>query len=150
METEALLEKMRDLALPPIPSAPPVPWGVLILAALALAALGLLLATRLRARDWRREARARFAALAARSGEPEALTEAARLLRRLALKRSGPEAAKLAGEPWLAYLDGLFGADFFTAGAGRVFGAGIYAADPPPAGPILERLAELAQGRLAR
>ncbi|WP_018633581.1 DUF4381 domain-containing protein [Neomegalonema perideroedes] len=154
METEELLERMRDLAAPPIPTAAPVPWGFLLLAVLALAALGLLLALRLRARDWRREARARFAALAAQSERPgdpsEALTEAARLLRRVALRSAGPEAAKLTGEAWLKRLDEIFGADFFTAGAGRVFGAELYAADPPPAGPILAGLAKLAQGRIAR
>ncbi|MDD2867354.1 DUF4381 domain-containing protein [Neomegalonema sp.] len=150
METEELLERMRDLALPPIPTAAPVPWGFLILAALALAALGALLALRLRSRDWRREARAQFAALAAQpGGRPEALTEAARLLRRVALKSAGPEAARLTGEPWLQRLDEIFGADFFTSGAGRVFGAELYAADPPPAGPILEGLAALARRRIA-
>lgn len=147
LETEELLEKMRDLALPPIPTAPPVPWGFLALTALALIAIGILLTLRFGGPSWRREARAQFAALAAQGDRPEALTEAARLLRRVALKSLGPEAAKLTGEDWLKRLDGLFKTDFFTVGAGRVFGEGLYAANPPPGGPILKALADLAGGR---
>lgn len=147
LETEELLEKMRDLALPPIPTAPPVPWVFLTLAALALAAVGILLVRRFGVAGWRREAREGFAALAAKGEDPEALTEAAKLLRRIALKTIGPEAAKLGGEDWLKRLDGLFGTDFFTAGAGRVFGAAIYAPQPPASGPILKALADLAAGR---
>ncbi len=150
MQTDEMLERLRDIRLPPIPSAPPPPWLFLSGAALALIVIGALLALRFGRSGWRGEARSGFAALAARGEDPEALAEAAKLLRRVALRRLGPEAAKLTGEAWLKRLDELFRTEFFTQGAGRVFGAALYGPSPGPVAPALRGLAALTSGPFGR
>ena len=98
----------------------------------ALAALVAALARRGFLRTWRlrREALAELAR--ARSLAPgEAARAQALLLRRVALTLRGDAAAGLAGEAWLAALDDIFHTRFFTQGAGRSFGAALYAPAAP-------------------
>jgi hypothetical protein len=62
----------------------------------------------------------------------ESLLAQAKLLRRLAATLMGAEAAKLHGHAWLERLDSLLATDFFTAGAGRIFGAALYSRQAMP------------------
>ena len=73
--------------------------------------------------------------------EPEArLAACAELLRRaVAAGGSATDVAHLSGEAWLQQLDRRFATDFFTAGAGRVFGTDLYRRDPQVDWPQLER-----------
>lgn len=119
------LSELRDLHLPPAPDGASIlplviPAGLLLLLALG----GVMLLMQLR-KGWLREVERGLCELG-REPPGTALPRAAQLLRRAALAKHGPEAAKLTGEAWLAALDRLFGTDFFRGGAGRVFGDALY------------------------
>jgi hypothetical protein len=77
---------------------------------------------------WRAVRRFALAALAQTRGlDPaERLGAQAALLRRLVRTIEGEDAARLQGVDWLECLDRLFASRFFTAGAGRTFGAALY------------------------
>ncbi|WP_375409068.1 DUF4381 family protein [uncultured Methylobacterium sp.] len=101
-------------------------------------------------RWWQRRARAsvRRSALnelaATRQLPPQArLVAQARLLRRLVRTLQGDAAADAKGEAWSAVLDRLFTTTYFSRGAGRVLGEGLYrreAADPAAIDAELGRL----------
>lgn len=75
---------------------------------------------------------------------PEArLVAQARLLRRLVRTLQGDAAADAKGEAWSAVLDRLFSTTYFSRGAGRVLGEGLYrreTADPAAIDAELGRL----------
>lgn len=133
---EHALAQLRDLHLPAAPTWwPPAPgWWL-------LAALALVLAAWAGHRYYRHRARLRpyrHAAaildnLAARFdngniGAREYADQANAVLKRLCIHvRGDPDAARLAGRPWLHYLDELAGTTAFSTGPGAALGASRYA-----------------------
>lgn len=125
------LSDLRDVHLPPVPDGAsflPVVAAVVLVLVLALAGAALVARRR---NGWAGEAERMLDGLAAAPPDA-ALAGAAGLLRRIALARIGPDAAKLGGDAWLEELDRLFGGDFFRHGAGTVFGGALYRADSAP------------------
>lgn len=122
------LSSLRDVHLPPVPDgASFLPAVAAIVLVLVLVFAGTVLLAR-RRNGWAGEAERALVGLA--DAPPDvALAGAAGLLRRIALARIGPDAAKLGGDAWLEALDRLFGSDFFRHGAGNVFGGALYRAD---------------------
>lgn len=138
--------------------APALAEGALIEGVMAMAAAGaaaalvvaaLVLAVRLVARGLSRRSgprrRLRDGLRRAATLPPEErLAEEARLLRAYAAAVDGVAAAATEGDAWLATLDRLFATTAFTAGPGRVFGAGLYA----PGDAVAARNGDLALRRL--
>lgn len=126
------LSGLRDVHLPPVPDgASLLPAVAAIVLVLVLTFAGTVLLAR-RRNGWVGEAERALDGLAA--APPDlALAGAAGLLRRIALARIGPDAAKFDGDAWLEALDRLFGGDFFRHGAGNIFGGALYRADITPA-----------------
>ncbi|WP_292512026.1 DUF4381 family protein [Methylobacterium sp.] len=126
------LENLRGIHLP-TGSAGAVQGEI----ALAIA-LGFLAALLVAAIAWwrrRRSASLRRIALdelaAARGLPAEArLVAQARLLRRLVRTMRGEGAADAKGAEWSATLDRIFATTFFSQGAGRVLGEGLYRREP--------------------
>lgn len=145
------LSELRDLHLPPTPGGASILPLVISAGLFLLLAFGVVaLLMRLR-KGWLREVECGLRDLG-REPPGSALLGAARLLRRAALARLGPDAAKLTGDAWLAALDRLFGTDFFGKGAGRVFGDALYRGgmSPGESGAALTGLRRLVRrGRLA-
>lgn len=144
METGDPLSGLRDIHTPAIPdglSIAPILVGALALFTLLVVA-GIVI-TRLR-RRWAREIVASLNQLDA-SHPDVALSEAAKLLRRVAILRLGPGAARLQGSQWLAALDQLFRTRFFSSGEGRVFADALYAPQLSAASakPVLAKLRQL-------
>lgn len=142
------LASLRDIHAPPPPdglSAWPIFAAVAALVAIVL--LGVWLVARSRQR-WAVELTGMLENLPAISPD-SSLTEAARLLRRVATLKLGHTAAKLQGADWLAALDALLRTRFFSAGEGRVFGEAMYRPSLRniDAGPVLEELRRLARRR---
>lgn len=118
-------------------------WGALGLGLAVGGLLAYVLQRRFLAqRQLRREALAALAG-AAKLSPPEALRAQALVLRRLARTVAGDATMALQGAAWLAALDRLFATTFFTAGGGRCFGDGLYAADAPAIADIQSELARL-------
>ena len=143
-EPQAGLEALRPLhGSGPGLIADPLLWLALG-AGLALAAAAALAAPRalLRQRALRREALAELR-LTSELAPAEALRAQALLLRRIARTVSGEATMQLAGEAWLSELDRIFATAFFTKGAGRCFGAALYAPQQPDAGAVQDELARL-------
>ena len=141
------LSALRDIHTPPAPdglSVWPILAGVAALA-LLLVIFGIFL-LRLR-RRWASDLKRELATLDVLPPE-QALTEAAKLLRRAGMAQSG-DAALVQGESWLETLDGLFRTRFFTTGSGRVFGSELYAPAlaGAPAQDVLTELKRLATRR---
>ncbi|WP_238183173.1 DUF4381 family protein [Methylobacterium trifolii] len=102
-----------------------------VVAAIALGFVAAILVGLVRTLRTRSRATLRRAALRELAGSrtlaPEArLVAQAGLLRRLARKLQGADAADAQGAAWAARLDSLFGTDFFSAGAGRTLVDGLY------------------------
>ncbi|PSJ60477.1 DUF4381 domain-containing protein [Kumtagia ephedrae] len=119
--TRAALQKLADIAQPPPVSWMPQTWGwaalAVLVAALLLWALWRWHQYRVRNR-YRREAIAELARIEARHGAPEgradAVTEAAALLKRVALAAWPREAvAPLSGRDWVAFLRRTAGGSSF-------------------------------------
>ncbi|MGD8421080.1 MAG: DUF4381 domain-containing protein [Gammaproteobacteria bacterium] len=154
MTREDLLSQLKDISPPTEPAWWLPATGHLLIGLAALAAIALMLAWLWRRRGSRRLRRARdeLRRIEARqAGDPDA----GRLARELAgwLKRVSliafPERRPqgLTGEAWLAFLDGSIGADRFSRGPGRVFGADVYRRDPPlDADELLELCAQWLSG----
>ncbi|KQP55163.1 hypothetical protein ASG40_09195 [Methylobacterium sp. Leaf399] len=139
------LENLRGLHLP-AGSAGAVQGEIALAVALgflAALAVGLVRWWRRRAKaSLRRRALAELAAV--RHLAPEArLVAQARLLRRIVRTVEGDAAADARGAEWSARLDRVFATTFFTRGAGRVLGEGLYrreSADPAAIDAELGRL----------
>jgi len=115
--------ELRDIHLPPPPSWwPPAPgWWIIAVLALALLIAAVAYMYKLRQRWLRRRALlAEFDRLvtAVSDDRPKLAAELSAFLRRLA-RCSAPAAATIAGDAWLAHLDGMVGSDEFSAGVGR-------------------------------
>lgn len=142
------MEALRDIHTPPMPDGlsvwPPVAAAMALVLVLALLAI-LLMRTR---RRWATELKQGIAGLDATQPD-QALTEAAKLLRRAAIMRHGQAARRVQGDGWLAMLDQLFRTRFFTSGAGRLFGVSLYepALSKVPANEVLAELKRLAARR---
>lgn len=132
METEdtaTLLAQLKDIHLPAAPDAPNL-WPVYLSLAVCAAAL-FVFATRLlkKRRTWTAEA---LASLNSIKQQQHALQKAAVLLKRIALTvadnnhQSVHSIKQLHGDEWLAYLDTFYNTDFFSRGAGRIFGDALY------------------------
>lgn len=139
------LEQLRGLHLP-TGSAGSLQGEIALAVALGfLAALlvGLVRWLQRRARDSVRRSALNELAVT-RHLPPEArLVAQARLVRRLVRTLQGDAAADAKGEAWSAVLDRQFATTFFTRGAGRVLGEGLYrreAADPAAIDAELGRL----------
>lgn len=139
------LDQLRGLHMPAGPAGAVQGEIALAVAAGFLAALlvGLVRALRIRARASVRRAALRELA-AGRALAPEArLVAQARLLRRLVRTLKGDAAADAKGGEWALVLDRLLATDYFSRGAGRVLGEGLYrrgAADPAAIDAELGRL----------
>ncbi len=122
---------LRDVHVPPAPPWwPPAP-GWWVLAALVLAALLVwLVYGRGRARRRARALRWFDAGIAHATTPATRLAIASELLRRAA-RQARPDADRLQGEDWLAFLDAGDGA--FTRGDGRILLDGPFRADVDPA-----------------
>lgn len=124
MTPQEILAELRDIHLPETTAASAsgdlVLWPLVLVILAALAILSIIWRRRW---AWRREVIDDLALIEERvkeGGEDEAWMNLAFLLKRLALrKRTRQEVAALSGEPWLACLDDLIGADHFTKGPGR-------------------------------
>jgi len=115
---------LRDVHVPPAPSWwPPAPGWWLLLAAVALLALGFL-AWRLRRRRRRRAWERWFDATGRAPTPAERVAAMSELLRRAARRRDA-SADRLEGEAWLRFLDGGKG-HAFTQGPGRLLLDGGY------------------------
>jgi hypothetical protein len=116
---------LRDIHLPaPIALWPPAPgWWLLLFGIPTLLFMLAWLWRWLRRKTVRKLALAELESIAdSKADAREKVQELAILLRRVALSVYPREqVAGLAGEPWLAFLDGLLGNDSFSAGAGRLF-----------------------------
>lgn len=139
------LEQLRGLHLP-AGSASAVQGEIVlavILGFLAAFLVGLVRWLRRRASaSVRRSALNELAA--ARSLPPQArLVAQARLLRRLVRTLQGDAAADAKGEAWSAILDRLFATTFFSRGAGRVLGEGLYRREAADAAAIDAELGRL-------
>lgn len=146
MEQTDALAALRDIHVPAPPPGlsmlPVVTAGV----GVVLAALLIMFAVIRVRRRWAVDLQAALAAL--EPADDGALLEASKLLRRAAIAAQGPAIRKLSGPSWQAELDRLLRTDFFTAGAGRFFGAQQYEkASPVDAPALLEKLRHLAAVR---
>jgi len=122
------LAGLRGLHLPEQPASF---WSDIGLAAAVglLAALAVAIAVRLL---FRPKQSLRASALAAFDAAkdlppPDRRVAQAALLRRVVRTIEGDEASRRDGLAWGETLDRVFGADFFTAGPGRIFATGLYA-----------------------
>ncbi|HVI29233.1 DUF4381 family protein [Hansschlegelia sp.] len=122
------LAGMRGLHLPEQPGSF---WSDVGLAAAIglLAALAVAIAVRLLFRPKQSLRASALAALEAAKDlpPPDRRVAQAAVLRRVVRTIDGDEAARREGLAWGETLDRVFGADFFTAGPGRVFATGLYA-----------------------
>jgi hypothetical protein len=145
---------LRDIHLPPAPSWwPPAPGWWLLAALVAIAALWLLRRWRRRValgrrrevlrREWQRAVTAHPP-----EREPAELVAALSLLLRRSARLHAPQALRLQGEPWLAFLDGDDAAQPFRRGPGRLLLDGPYR--PLVAQDEARALAELVRERLER
>lgn len=116
---------LRDVHVPPAPSWwPPAPgWWLL------LVALFLLVGVPCAVMAWKRARRRRWAQLfdgqCTNALAPPAQVSAASELLRRAARRVDPQADRLQGQEWLAFLDGKQGSDF-SQGPGRLLLDGGY------------------------
>ena len=141
-----IVERMRDIQLPAEPGWwPPAPgwWGVGVLVVAAVAAAVWLWRHRFAVRREALRELARIERDFRHGGDPRALAAAlSQLLRRVALARDGRRAvARLHGEAWLAYLDGVQGGEAFRSGPGRALATLPYGAGGEVDGAELIRLA---------
>jgi hypothetical protein len=121
-----LLETMHPMREPPPPDA--ITPYLLVLAVGCVAGVALFLVTwRLRHRRAALRTAADAALEAARGLAPaDRIAAQARLLRRVVRSVGGEAAASTYGDAWLQRLDDVFATNFFTAGAGIVFGDALY------------------------
>ncbi|MEM1045370.1 MAG: DUF4381 domain-containing protein [Pseudomonadota bacterium] len=144
MDTETdLLARLRDIHLPPVPTAESDLWA-LVLIVIVLAAIGMALwAGLIRRPAWKRECMRELERLDGLDPDA-AIFKAAALVRRVVLSLSGDPAFRhLHGTAYLERLDGVFGGRFFSEGAGRILGADLYRGVAPTETQRLELIAGL-------
>lgn len=125
----ALMLVLRDVHLLPAPAWwPPAPNWWWLAAAIAGLAIAWRIPRARRARRLRAAGRYFDNAMAAAASPAQALARASELLRRAA-RAVRPEADRLHGDAWLAFLDD--GAGGFVDGAGRLLLDGPYRAEVP-------------------
>lgn len=124
--SDLVLRDIHAAAAPPW--WPPAPgWWLLAVLALAFAALALWLAWR---RRRRRHAIARlFDDAVAGAGSPAEQVAAMSELLRRAARRLDPEADRLQGDAWLAFLDQGLPSPVFATGAGALVRDGVFRRD---------------------
>lgn len=121
-----LLETLHPLREPPAPDSI-MPYLVVVLLGVVLAGAAVLVLIAARRRRGRIHAAAQAELAAARGlSVPERLAVQAMVLRRVARQVGGEPTVKAQGAAWLERLDGIFATQFFTRGAGQVYGAGLY------------------------
>ena len=153
METEdtaTLLAQLKDIHLPAAPDAPNL-WPVYLSLAVCAAALLVFMLRLLKKRQtWTTEA---LASLHSIKQQEHALQKTAVLLKRIALtveehdKVQGQSIKRLHGDEWLAYLDGFYNTNFFSHGAGRVFGDALYLKESHADEQLFDKLAQLIKRR---
>ena len=153
METEdtaTLLAQLKDIHLPAAPDAPNL-WPVYLSLAVCAAALLVFMLRLLKKRQtWTTEA---LASLNSIKHQEYALQKTAVLLKRIALtveehnKAQGRSFKRLHGDEWLTYLDGFYNTDFFSHGAGRVFGNALYLKESHADEQLFDKLAQLIKRR---
>lgn len=133
---------LRDIHQPaPPPWWPPAP-GWWVLAAFVAVVLAVLLIRHRRRRQRRRRIAVAFDAAVDAGDTASARIAAMSELLRRAARRRDPQADKLQGEAWLAFLDGADPSRPFTAGPGRLLLEGGFRRDADPAhAAALQRLA---------
>lgn len=123
-ETDALLNQLRDVEIPPVSQTIAPGWWLLLLLALAICAFAFYFIRRRRARLWQRHARSALQDIRQRiDTEPSAniLSASSRLARRVVLAvDERTTVANLHGEPWLEKLDDICRRPEFTQGIGRL------------------------------
>ncbi|TLS67922.1 DUF4381 domain-containing protein [Mariprofundus erugo] len=124
------LSALHDIHLPPAVSWwPPAPgwWGLLVMVLLLVGTFAWLMYRRYHSAE-ARSRRLRRAMLAAAASElvllqqqpdAELIAELSMLLRRVAVQLE-PDVAGISGDRWLAWLDGKWDRDDFSAGYGRL------------------------------
>lgn len=150
--TDAPLDALRDIHLPPEPALwPPAPgWWLVVLAVALLAALAFRRHRRGRAlREALRELEALAAAHRSASDPIRLARSLSQLLRRYALARF-PNAgiAGLTGDAWLQFLDEHGGAGRFNGADGALLASLPYRDVPPDALPAPDALIALVRGWL--
>lgn len=139
------LEQLRDIHLPAaIGWWPPAPgwWGIVALLLILLACVAIWRIQRYRKMAYKREALAQWQQINARflndRDVAQLLAELSVLLKRTSITRYGrDQAAGLAGEQWLAFLDQTGRCTEFSQGAGRALVTQRYTPQPKVDGTAL-------------
>lgn len=122
-EKEALLNQMRDVALPEVSATPAIGWWLLLLLFVLLLIALVFFYRRWRARLWQRQARLELQNIRHQLGrEPDnaLLSRCSQLARKVVLATDHREqVAGLHGEAWLAKLDDICAKPEFSQGIGR-------------------------------
>jgi len=149
-DTATLLAQLKDIHLPAAPDAQNL-WPVYLSLALCAAALLVFIVRLLKKRQtWTTEA---LASLNSIRHQEHALQKTAVLLKRIALtvednsKVQSQSIKRLHGDDWLAYLDDFYNTDFFSNGAGRIFGDALYLKESHADEQLLDKLAQLIKRR---
>ena len=123
-ETEALLNQLQDVDVPPVAQTIALGWWLLLLLFVLLCALAFYLIRRWRSRAWQRHAKRALQDIRDRvGGEPSAgiLSSSSQLARRVVLAvDERAQVANLHGELWLEKLDDVCRRPEFTQGIGRL------------------------------
>ncbi len=124
-DTAELLSQLRDIHLPVAPVEPPI-WPALLAAGLVVAISALLL-QRYLLRDRRQMITHALTELdrIENQSPADATTQVASLLKRFVITHDA-QTRQLSGDDWLQCLDHFFATRYFSAGAGRIFGATLY------------------------
>ncbi len=123
-EKEALLNQMRDVALPEVSATPAIGWWLLLLLFVLLLVALAFFYRRWRTRLWQRQARLELQHIRQQLGfEPDSalLSRCSQLARKVVLATDHrDQVAGLHGEPWLAKLDDICDKPEFSQGIGRL------------------------------
>ena len=137
------LSELRDIHLPQQAGLPLSFYIVALASMLLIVMTGMALKILWRRRNVKADA-LRLLQDASELPDQESLLAQAKLLRRLANTVGDGKTTKSRGRAWLKRLDALFVTDFFTAGAGQIFGEALYrrqgASDAPAVAAKLRQL----------
>ena len=133
-ETQALLNQLRDVEVPPVAQTLALGWWLLLLLVVVLCALSFYLIRRWRSRAWQRHAKHALENIRQQVGnEPSVgiLASSSQLARRVVLAvDERTQVANLHGEPWLEKLDDVCKRPEFTQGIGRLLIDQAYQREP--------------------